>query len=108
MTTSLGRLAALPDRTKVYCAHEYTQDNLLFALRVEPKNRLLQKWSEEVALLRAKGQPSLPTTIALEKAINPFLRCTEPSVIAAVKERRFPAEGPVSVFAALRKWKDTF
>ncbi len=108
MKDSLGRLAELPETTEVCCAHEYTEDNLRFALMVEPANPILQKWAEEVTLLRARGRPSLPSTIALEKAMNPFLRSSEPSVVEAVCRRRGSAGDPLSVFTALRKWKDTF
>ena len=108
MYDSLMRLAALPDTTLVYCAHEYTEANLRFALAVEPRNRALRHRVEEVAVLRAKGLPTVPSTLALEKATNPFLRCGEPDVIDAVRTRGVAEKDPVAVFAALREWKDSF
>ncbi len=108
MADSLSRLAALPDDTAVYCAHEYTQANLRFALAVEPGNLRLQGRAVEVAEARAKGQPTVPSTIGLEKATNPFLRCSEPEVVASVR-RRTPAAGDqLTIFAALREWKNGF
>ena len=108
MYDSLMRLAALPDTTLVYCAHEYTEANLRFALAVEPRNRALRHRVEEVAVLRAKGLPTVPSTLALEKATNPFLRCGEADVVDAVQARGAAGNDPVAVFAALREWKDSF
>jgi hydroxyacylglutathione hydrolase len=106
MADSLARLAALPDQTAVYCAHEYTQANLRFALAVEPGNRCLR--SRAVSVARDEGLPTIPSTIALEKASNPFLRCGEPEVVASVRRRVPEAKDAVAVFAALRAWKDGF
>lgn len=108
MLDSLERLAALPDDTAVYCAHEYTEANLRFALAVEPGNRRLQTRVNEVAVTRAKGLSTVPSTIALEKATNPFLRCGEPEVIASVQRRAAAGSGPLEVFTALREWKNDF
>jgi hydroxyacylglutathione hydrolase len=108
MAESLARLVALPDDTKVYCAHEYTEANLRFALAVEPGNRALRRRADEVAVLRAKGMPTVPFTLAVEKATNPFLRCREPEVIAAARARGVTENDPVAVFAALRGWKNEF
>ena len=108
MAASLARLAALPDETAVYCAHEYTQANLRFALAVEPGNRRLQSRADEVALARSRGGATLPSTIGLEKASNPFLRCREAAVVAAARRRAPDAGDEVAVFAALREWKDCF
>ncbi|MDR1709270.1 MAG: hydroxyacylglutathione hydrolase [Candidatus Accumulibacter sp.] len=108
MAESLARLAALPDDTLIYCAHEYTESNLRFALAVEPDNLALRRRAEETAALRAAGRPAVPSTLALEKATNPFLRCREPNVIAAARAHGLAKTDPVSVFAALRKWKDVF
>lgn len=108
MADSLARLAALPDQTAVYCAHEYTQANLRFALAVEPGNRCLRSRAEAVSLARDEGLPTIPSTIALEKASNPFLRCREPEVVASVRRRVPEAKDAVAVFAALRAWKDGF
>ncbi|MBE2259371.1 MAG: hydroxyacylglutathione hydrolase [Rhodobacteraceae bacterium] len=108
MADSLDRLAALPDDTVVYCAHEYTEANLRFALAVEPGNRCLKSRVNEVAVARAKGWATVPSTIALEKASNPFLRCGEPEVVASAQRRKADAIGDVAVFAALRDWKNSF
>jgi hydroxyacylglutathione hydrolase len=101
MHASLMRLAALPPDTRVYFGHEYTATNLRFAAAVEPDNAAV------AGRARALVQPSTPSTIADERATNPFLRATEPAVIAAAKARG-AAGDPVSVFAALRSWKDGF
>ena len=108
MLESLARLSALPDDTAVYCAHEYTQANLRFALAVEPGNPRLQRRAEEVAVARAAGLATVPSTIAIEKASNPFLRCREPEVVAAAQRRVPGARDELAVFAALREWKNTF
>ena len=70
----MNRLAALPPRTQVYCTHEYTLSNGLFALTVEPENKALQQRVKEVQALREEGEITLPSTIALELETNPFLR----------------------------------
>jgi len=108
MLASLTRLAELPDETAVYCAHEYTQANLRFALAVEPGNRYLQVRAAEVAAARASGLATVPSTIACEKASNPFLRCRQPEVVAAVRRHGAAATDEVTVFAALREWKNGF
>lgn len=108
MAASLARLAALPDATAVYCAHEYTQANLRFALAVEPGNQCLQMRVREVDAARASASSTVPSTIAIEKASNPFLRCGEPEVAAAARRRVPAAADAVAVFAALREWKNVF
>ena len=108
MYASLSRLAALPDDTRVYCAHEYTAANLRFALAVEPGNMALRQRCQEVANRREKGQATVPSTLALEKATNPFLRCAVPEVIAAARVRAASACDPESVFSTLRAWKNDF
>ena len=105
---SLARLAALPDATQVYCAHEYTEANLRFALAVEPGNRLLRSRINEVEVLRAKGMATVPSTLAIEKATNPFLRCQEFEVRAAAQARDPGVSDSVEVFAAIRAWKNEF
>ncbi|MGD8831820.1 MAG: hydroxyacylglutathione hydrolase [Pseudomonadales bacterium] len=105
MWSSLGKLMALPDDTVVYCAHEYTQANARFALTVEPGNPALRRRSEEIDKLRAAGKPTVPTTIGLEKATNPFLRPDSENL----RETVGMAEGdPVAVFAETRRRKDSF
>lgn len=108
MAASLARLAALPDDTLVYCAHEYTAANLRFAMAVEPDNLAIRRRLVAVNGRRQAGLPTVPSTIGEEKATNPFLRCTEPAVVAAARRRDPAATDAVSVFAAIRAWKDVF
>jgi hydroxyacylglutathione hydrolase len=91
MFTSLQKLAALPENTAVYCAHEYTQSNSKFAITIEPDNKDLQNRIKEVAVLRSHNKPTIPTSIELELKTNPFLRA-----------------GTVEEFARVRKMKDGF
>lgn len=109
MHQSLSRLAALPEQTQVFCTHEYTLSNLRFAAAVEPDNQQIKQRLEQVGQWREAGQISLPSSIALERATNPFLRSSEPAVSAMIAERDGPASrSPTQVFAALRAWKDHF
>jgi hydroxyacylglutathione hydrolase len=108
MLTSLTRLAALPDATRVCCAHEYTLSSLRFALVVEPDNADLISYEQRAQALRRNNQPTLPSTLGLEKAVNPFLRTHLPSVAHVVQQRMTHTADAVSVFAALRTWKDQF
>ena len=105
MWTSLSKLMALPDETVVYCAHEYTQANAAFALSVEPDNSALQSRAEEIADLRAKGIPTVPTTIGLERATNPFVR---PDSVDLQSTIGMTGDDVVAVFAETRKRKDNF
>jgi hydroxyacylglutathione hydrolase len=109
MHTSLTRLAALPDETRVYCGHEYTASNLRFAAAVEPHNEAVQARAHTVERMRAAGAPSVPGTMADERATNPFLRVDLPAVAAAARAAEPAAsDAPVEIFAALRRWKDRF
>lgn len=108
MADSLARLAVLPDDTRVYCAHEYTEMNLRFALAVEPDSPALKARCARVAALRAGGQPSVPSTLGEEKASNPFLRCGEPAVIEAALAHGAVDCSPTAVFAAIRGWRNVF
>ena len=108
MLDSLTRLAALPGQTAVYCAHEYTEANLRFALAVESGNRQLRQRVDAVAVARAKGLPTVPFTITLEQATNPFLRCSEPEVVASARSRVAQANDALEVFTVLREWKNSF
>jgi len=108
MLASLTRLAALPDATRVCCAHEYTLSSLRFALAVEPDNAELLAYQKRALELRRTHQPTLPSSIWLEKAVNPFLRTHLPSVARVVQHKAANAMDAVSVFAALRTWKDQF
>ena len=115
---SLTRLAALPDHTRVYCTHEYTLANLRFALAVDADNSDLIARSFVEQARRARGEPTLPSSILLERATNPFLRCTSAGIIASAQtyarthtvanlsESEMSHE--VNVFAALRQWKNEF
>ncbi len=105
---SLQRLALLPDDTRVYCAHEYTAANLRFALACEPGNTAMQQRVATTQQLRAASQPSLPSTIALEKATNPFLRSTQPEIIRSLQQRGLTDTTELGVFTALREWKNRF
>ncbi len=108
MWQSLQRLALLPGETCVYCAHEYTLSNLRFALAVEPDNRDLQQRTRDAEALRAADQPTLPSTISLERATNPFLRATEPVVQLSARRHDPAVCDDETAFAALRRWKDHF
>lgn len=115
MNESLEKLAALPGETAVYCAHEYTLSNLAFARAAEPDNSALIERLAQAQQQRADALPTVPSTIALERATNPFLRCQAP---ASAKQLLVPLEAagyanvPLSSaaerFAALRRWKDSF
>ena len=108
MHRSLGRLAALPGNTRVCCAHEYTESNLRFAAAVEPHNSDLAAYTAHCRALRAQGRPTLPSTIAQERAINPFMRCDNAAVIAAAQHRGAADRGGPAVLGALREWKNQF
>ncbi|NUU36444.1 hydroxyacylglutathione hydrolase [Pseudomonas sp. C2B4] len=109
MHTSLSRLAALPEETQVYCTHEYTLSNLRFAAAVEPDNPDTLERLASVTRKREAGVITLPSTIALEKRTNPFLRTSETSVKEKADERTgTDNSAPDMVFASLRAWKDTF
>ena len=105
MWSSLQKLMALPDDTVVYCAHEYTQANAAFALSVEPENSVLRRRANEIDTLRAAGQPTVPTTIGLELASNPFMRPDSANLQATIG---LTGAGPVEVFAETRRRKDNF
>lgn len=110
---SLDRIAALPEETKLYSAHEYTLRNLGFALAVEPDNNELEAEYERVSTLREHKLPSLPTTVGHERRINPFLRTGDPAIQAAVSQhvdRNLHKElkKDLAVFTELRQWKDVY
>jgi len=107
MLHSLKKLMVLPDETKIYCGHEYTLANINFALRVELDNTVLKKRFEDTKQLRVNHQPTLPSTLQLEKLTNPFLRCHESSVVEAVsKYTGKKLDSEVEVFVRLREWKN--
>ncbi len=109
MHHSLARLAALPDATQIYCTHEYTLSNLRFALAVEPENDALVQRAFDAEATRARGIPTVPFAIAIERETNPFLRAHLPALaVAAASHMRRPISNAVASFAALREWKNNF
>ncbi|PKG40615.1 hydroxyacylglutathione hydrolase [Psychromonas sp. Urea-02u-13] len=109
MFDALSLLANLPDETKVYCAHEYTENNLAFAYALEPKNSALLAYMQQVAKKRQLGLPTIPSNIGLEKTINPFLRCEEAVLVDHLQNRlAMPLNAGVDTFSALRTYKDNF
>jgi len=109
MWTSLGKLAALPSETLVFCGHEYTLANLRFAAAVEPGNAAIARRVRREQAKRDRGEPTVPSTIADELETNPFLRAAQPAVRAAAEAHaRRPLAGDVDVFATLRTWKNGF
>lgn len=110
MLESLDRLAALPGNTRVCCTHEYTLSNLKFARAVEPGNAALLHYSSQCEALRAQNQPTLPSQMALERDINPFLRVRQGQVAQAAQgyDAQVPLDDAVAVLAALRQWKNEF
>jgi hydroxyacylglutathione hydrolase len=105
MWTSLSKFKPLPDDTRVFCAHEYTQSNAAFALSVDPGNAALQAYSKEVDRKRAADQSTVPSLLGDERAANPFLRADKPDLAQAIG---FDGRGPVEVFAEVRIRKDNF
>lgn len=105
MLTSLKKLAALPDATKIYCGHEYASGNARFALCIDPTNPALQHYARDILTARAEDKPSVPSTIGAEKAANPFLRCHTAEIRAALN---LPDASETDIFAELRRRKDAF
>ena len=109
MLTALTRLTNLPDKTHVYCAHEYTLANLTFALAVEPKNTELVHYYNQVIELRERNISTIPTSILLEKKINPFLRCDQQEIIdSATNFKGEKANNTLETFTVIRQWKNNF
>lgn len=109
MHASLSKFAALPESTAMYCGHEYTEANLRFALTVEPDNPDARAYRDQARALRAKNLPTLPSTIGRERRINPFLRSGLAAVRQAAEKHAGRTLGTgVEVFAAVRRWKDSF
>ena len=108
MLASLDTLAALPETTCVCCTHEYTLSNLKFAAEIEPNNLALAHYTVTAQGLRSRQQPTLPSTIRLERQINPFLRTREAAVMQAAQGFDASAGDDVSIFAALRRWKNEY
>ena len=105
MWSSLSKLMRLPDETLLYCAHEYTQANGRFALSVDGDNPDLQTRMEEVAKLRSQNTPTVPSSLALEKRTNPFLRAGSDAIATALG---MSGAGAERIFAELRRRKDCF
>lgn len=109
MVASLTKLQTLPDATQIFCAHEYTIANLRFAIEVEPNNSELTTRLQHEQAKRAQGRPTVPSTIGLEKATNPFLRFCEPGIAdRLVATGHISDREPIAVFAALRQWKNSY
>ena len=105
MWTSLSKIAAMPRETKLYCAHEYTEANAKFALSIEPDNQALVAHTEEIFAARLAGHYTVPTSVAIERAVSPFLRADDPALAAALG---MAGADPVDVFAEVRRRKDNF
>lgn len=105
MWTSLSKLMALPDDTRIYCGHEYTQNNGRFALTLEPNNSALQDRMGAVDVARSQNKPTVPSTLAMEKQTNPFLR---PDSAAIRKTLQMEDSDDVAVFAEIRRRKDSY
>lgn len=105
MLHSLQRLAALPPSTAVYCTHEYTEHNIEFALTVEPDNQALIKRKTDAHNTRSQGLPTLPSSIALELATNPFLRCNQPAIFASSHAQ---SSDDLTVFSKIREMRNHY
>ncbi|OUS10288.1 hydroxyacylglutathione hydrolase [Gammaproteobacteria bacterium 54_18_T64] len=109
MYQSLQKLAALPDATQIYCAHEYTLSNLAFATAVEPDSQALKEKIVADTQKREQGLPTIPTTLGIERETNPFLRCHLPPVAqAATQHGARQLQSPIEVLQEIRLWKDNF
>jgi hydroxyacylglutathione hydrolase len=109
MVNSLSKLTSLPNDTQIYCAHEYTLSNLRFALAADPDNLALRERITVEQAKRKEGLPTLPSTIGLEKATNPFLRYRESHIIRGLQANgKLQGDDPIAAFAALRLWKNGF
>lgn len=105
MWASLAKIKAMPPETKLFCAHEYTQANIAFALSVDASNDALQNWAAEADRLRAQGKPTVPTTLGHELKTNPFLRAADDDFKAGLG---MAGASAVDVFAEARRRKDSF
>lgn len=109
MLNSLQKIMSLPDNTQIYPAHEYTLSNLNFAIKIDPNNSDLKRYREQVTNKRDNNMPTLPTTLLLEKKINPFLRTQSPAIIDAIEKQVNQSDlSPEELFKAVRTWKDKF
>jgi len=109
MVNSLQKLADLPEETLVYCGHEYTEQNLLFAAAVEPSNQAVLDYQNKITTTLSVPKITLPTTIRQEKDINPFLRCDKPTVQNFCQQKSGLMDlSAVQIFGLLRTWKNTY
>ena len=110
MYASLQKIAQLPINTRIACAHEYTLSNLKFAQTVEPSNQALLQYRSHCEALRLQQRPTLPSSLAQELAINPFLRCDVKQIMQSALSFRpnTQTQNPASVLATLREWKNAF
>ena len=109
MYASLQKLTQLPEDTLIYCGHEYTLQNLMFARTVEPNNPAIHERFTIVTQLREHQQPTVPASLATEKQTNPFLRSHVAEVVAEVQRRfNLTDNDPATIFQYLRQWKDGF
>jgi len=109
MLNALTRLSELPDDTKIYCGHEYTLANLYFAATVDPNNLLIQEKLNYVKLMQKNNACTLPSTLLIEKQINPFLRCYVVEIKESVeKHYKKTLANTLEVFTHLREWKNNF
>jgi len=111
---SLNKLARLPEETRIYCAHEYTLSNIDFALAVEPDNNDLINYHKQTRKCRENNQSTIPSTIAVEKKINPFLRCSQQTIQSSAQQYSTQPNTETAVlnelatFTAIRQWKNEF
>jgi len=109
MSKSLSLLSKLPDSTKVFCAHEYTQSNLKFAIAAMPNNKVLKNYIEQVDSLRKQGLSTIPSNILQEKKVNPFLRCEDVEIKLSLSSKfNQKITDNIQAFKKLRQWKDHF
>ncbi len=104
MWRSLSKFADLPGDTRIFCGHEYTQSNARFAVTVDPDNEVLKQRAERIDSLRARNEPTIPSTLAEERATNPFLRPDDPMIREALRMRN---NSDAEVFGEIRRRKDS-
>ncbi|WP_159991154.1 hydroxyacylglutathione hydrolase [Pelistega ratti] len=109
MLQSLDKFKKMSENSLLFCAHEYTLSNIKWAQVVDPDNQVLQQWKQEAEALRNQGLPTLPTTLARELNVNPFLRVEQREIKRAAEHYKgHPLSSPEAVLAALREWKNSF
>ncbi len=106
MQDSLQRLTELPEDTQIYCGHEYTASNLRFAAAVEPNSTALAQRRAQVDELRAQNKPTVPFSVAEERATNPFVRVRDADVIASARANGATSDEPAEILRAVREWKN--